>query len=100
MDRKAALRAVMSATSVVSAVQIQPLGLHAPWRRPSHGRHWPRGRRLGRPVDLGTHGEVCSLATEGRRPVDLGQKVIDRLAPREIGGVQHTDPVTQVDGRW
>jgi hypothetical protein len=49
-------------------------------------------------MDLRTHGEVCDLMTEGRRPVDLGVKVIDMPAPRGIDSTQHTDPVTQVDG--
>jgi hypothetical protein len=40
------------------------------------------GRRLGRLMDLGTHGGVCGLAMEGRRLVDLGMKVVDRSAPR------------------
>jgi hypothetical protein len=31
--------------------------------------------------------------------MDLVKKVIDMHAPREIGGAQHTYPVTQVDGR-
>jgi hypothetical protein len=52
------------------------------------------GRRSSRPVDLGTHDGVCGLATEGRHSVDMGKKVADRPAPREIGGAQHTDPVT------
>jgi hypothetical protein len=56
------------------------------------------GWRSGCSVDLRTHGEVCDLATEGRRPVDLGVKVIDMPAPRGIDSTQHTDPVTQVDG--
>jgi hypothetical protein len=54
--------------------------------------------RSGRPVDLGTHGGVCGLVTEGRHLVDLGKKVIDRPAPREIGGTQHMNRMTQVDG--
>jgi hypothetical protein len=48
-------------------------------------------------MDLGTHGRVCSLATEGRRPMDLGTKVTDRSVSHRICGAQHTDPVTQVD---
>jgi hypothetical protein len=40
------------------------------------------GQRLGHLMDLGTHGGVCGLATEGRRLVDLGMKVVDRSAPR------------------
>jgi hypothetical protein len=54
--------------------------------------------RSGRPVDLGTHGGVCGLVTEGRHLVDLGKKVIDRPAPCEIGGTQHMNRMTQVDG--
>jgi hypothetical protein len=38
-------------------------------------------------------------ADGGWRPMDLVKKVIDMHAPREIGGAQHTYPVTQVDGR-
>jgi hypothetical protein len=49
-------------------------------------------------MDLGTHGGVCSLATEGQRPVDLGMKVADRSVPHRIYNAQHTDLVTQVDG--
>jgi hypothetical protein len=49
-------------------------------------------------MDLGTHGGVCGLATEGRRSVDLGMKLANRSAPCGIYGTQHTDPVTQVDG--
>jgi hypothetical protein len=93
-----ALPTVTSASEVVSAAQIQPLGLRVLWRRPCHGRCRPWGRRLGRPMDLGTHGSVCSLATEVWRLVDLEMKVINRSAPRRICGAQHTDPVTQVDG--
>jgi hypothetical protein len=74
------------------------LGLHVPWRRPSHRRRRPRGRRSARPMDLGTHGGVCDLAIEGRCSMDLGTKVTDRSAPCKIYGVQHTDPVTHVDG--
>jgi hypothetical protein len=94
----AALTVVTFASEVVSAAQIQPLGLHVLWRWPSHGRRRPRGWRLGRPMDLGTHGGVCGLATEGRHPVDLGTKLADRSTPCRIYGMQHTDPVTQVDG--
>jgi hypothetical protein len=48
---------------------------------------------------MGTHGGVCGLAMEGRRLVDLGKKVANKPAPRKIGGAQHIDPVTPVDGR-
>jgi hypothetical protein len=71
---------------------------HIPWRRPSHRRRRPQGRRSARPMDLGTHGGVCDLAIEGRCSMDLGTKVTDRSAPRKIYGAQHTDPVTHVDG--
>jgi hypothetical protein len=47
----------------------------------------------------GTHGGVCGLATEGRRPVNLEKKAADRPAPCKIGSMQHIDLVTQVDGR-
>jgi hypothetical protein len=49
-------------------------------------------------VDLGTHGEVCGLAAEGRNPVDLGMKVADGPALHRIGDAQHMDLVTQFDG--
>jgi hypothetical protein len=49
-------------------------------------------------MDLGTHGGVCGLATEGRHTVDLGTNVTDRSALRGICSVQHTNPVTYVDG--
>jgi hypothetical protein len=49
-------------------------------------------------MDLGTHGGVCGLATEGQRPMDLGTKVADWSTLHEICGTQHSDPVTQVDG--
>jgi hypothetical protein len=49
-------------------------------------------------MDLGTHGGVCGIAMEGRRPVDRGTMVADRSAPRGICSAQHIDPVTQVDG--
>jgi hypothetical protein len=45
-------------------------------------------------MDLGTHGGVCGLTTEGRRPVDLGKKVTDMPTSHEIGGAHHTDPMT------
>jgi hypothetical protein len=70
----AALPIVTSASEVVSAAQIQPSGLHVLCRRPFHGQHRPWGRRSGHPMDLGTHGGVFSLATEGRHPVDLVAK--------------------------
>jgi hypothetical protein len=35
-------------------------------------------------MDLGTHGVVYGLVTEGRCLVDLGMKVVDRSAPRRI----------------
>jgi hypothetical protein len=50
-------------------------------------------------VDLGTHGGVCGLVMEGRRPVDLGKTVADRPALSEVSDAQHTDLVTQIDGR-
>jgi hypothetical protein len=31
--------------------------------------------------------------------MDLGKKVADMPTPPEIGGAQHIDPVTHVDGR-
>jgi hypothetical protein len=37
-------------------------------------------------MDLGTHGGVCGLATEGQRPVDLEKEVADRPTPHEISG--------------
>jgi hypothetical protein len=54
--------------------------------------------QAGHPVDLGTHGGVFDLATKGRHLVDLGTKVTDRPALREIDSAQLMDPVTQVDG--
>jgi hypothetical protein len=99
MDCKVALPVVTSALEVVSMTQIQPSGLCVLWHRPSHGRHRPLERRSGYcPMDLGTHGGVCGLTTEGRRLVDLGTKVIDKFAPRGICGTQHMDSVTQVNG--
>jgi hypothetical protein len=93
-DRKVTLPAVTFASEVVSTAQIQPSRLHVPWRQPSHGRRRLRGWKLGYSMDLGTHGGVCGLAMEGRRPVDLGMKVADRSISHGICGVQHTDPVT------
>jgi hypothetical protein len=49
-------------------------------------------------MDLGTHGGVCDMSMEGRCPVDLGTKVVDRSAPHKICGMQPMDSVTQVDG--
>jgi hypothetical protein len=89
-----ALPTVTSTSEVVSAAQIQPSALRVPWRQPSYGQHRPRGKRSGHPMDLGTHGGVCGLETEGRRPVDLGTKVADTSTPRKICGAQHTDLVT------
>jgi hypothetical protein len=53
-------------------------------------------------MDLVTHDGVCGLATEGRRPVDLGTKVTNSSAPHRICGVQHTNLVIQlnIDGEW
>jgi hypothetical protein len=48
-------------------------------------------------MDLGTHGGVCGLATEGRHLVNLGTKVIGMPTLCGIDSVQHTDAVTQVD---
>jgi hypothetical protein len=45
----------------------------------------------------GTHGRVCDLATEGRRPMDLGTKDDDGPASPRTNSVHRKDLVTQVD---
>jgi hypothetical protein len=43
--------------------------------------------------------ECVAWRWKGRRPMDLGKKVADMPTPPKIGGAQHIDPVTHVDGR-
>jgi hypothetical protein len=85
------LPAETSASEVVSAAQIQPLGLCVPWTE------------LGSEVEIGSpDGSRDSWwsvqpGDGGAMLVDLGTKVSNRSAPCGICGVQHTVLVTQVN---